>query len=229
MTGERHPFLADRRDAGRRLADAAARLALRDPVVLALPRGGVPVAYPIARRLEAPLDILIVRKIGAPGHEEYGIGAVAEGESPQIVLDEQAARESGADGAYLANAISRELAEIARRRDAYHIGAPVPLGGRDILLVDDGIATGGSVRVALGVLASAGARSITLAVPVAPGAVLAALAPLCDRILCLATPEPFLAVGAHYRDFGQTGDEEVRHLLADMRARGQSPVSTQSS
>lgn len=206
------PF-ANRRDAGRRLAAALAGLALADPVILALPRGGVPVAYEIARRLHAPLDILIARKIGAPGHEEYGIGAVVAGAAPQLVLDEQAARASGADRAYVEREVGRQLAEIERRRSAYHVGEPVRLAGRNLILVDDGIATGGTVRVALKALASAGARSVTLAVPVAPAAIFSELRKMCDRIVVLAVPEPFFAVGAHYRDFSQIEDAEVRALL----------------
>ena len=206
------PF-ANRRDAGRRLAAAVAGLALADPVILALPRGGVPVAYEIARRLHAPLDILIARKIGAPGHEEYGIGAVVDGAAPQLVLDEQAARASGADRAYVEREVGRQLAEIERRRSAYHVGEPVRLAGRNLILVDDGIATGGTVRVALKALASAGARSVTLAVPVAPAAIFSELRKMCDRIVVLAVPEPFFAVGAHYRDFSQIEDAEVRALL----------------
>lgn len=212
MIDTKLPF-ANRRDAGRRLAAAVAGLALADPVILALPRGGVPVAYEIARRLHAPLDILIARKIGAPGHEEYGIGAVVDGAAPQLVLDEQAARASGADRAYVEREVGRQLAEIERRRSAYHVGEPVRLAGRNLILVDDGIATGGTVRVALKALASADARSVTLAVPVAPAAILSELRKMCDRIVCIAVPEPFFAVGAHYRDFSQIEDAEVRALL----------------
>lgn len=209
---------ANRRDAGRRLAAVVEGLALADPVVLALPRGGVPVAYEIARRLHAPLDILIARKIGAPGHEEFGIGAVIDGAAPQLVLDEQAARATGADQAYVEREVARQLAEIERRRAAYHISEPVRLTGRDVILVDDGIATGGTVRVALKALASTGARTVTLAVPVAPASVFPELRRMCDRIVCLAVPEPFYAVGAHYGDFSQTEDDEVRALLEHARS-----------
>lgn len=218
------PF-ADRRDAGRLLADAVARLALADPVVLALPRGGVPVGYEVASRLDAPLDILLVRKIGAPGHAEYGIGAVVDGASPQIVLDEDMARLTGASEAYVRNEVARQLAEIERRRAAYRTGAPVPLRGRDVIVVDDGIATGSTVKVALKALRSAAAASVTLAVPVAPAAALRELQPMCDRIVCLAMPEPFHAVGLHYRDFSQTEDSEVIALLA----RAATPFDAASS
>jgi len=217
MTDTELPF-ADRRDAGRRLAAVIAGLAIADPVILALPRGGVPVGYEIARRLQAPLDILIARKIGAPGHEEYGIGAVVDGAAPLLVLDEQMARTAGADHAYVEREVARQLAEIERRRAAYHIGEPVQLAGRNVILVDDGIATGGTTRVALKALASAGADTVTLAVPVAPASVFSELRKMCDRIVCLAVPEPFYAVGAHYRDFSQTEDDEVGALLERARS-----------
>ena len=205
---------ADRREAGRRLAEAVQALALADPVVLALPRGGVPVGFEVAKALSAPLDILLVRKIGAPGHEEYGIGALVDGASPQVVVDEAAARMVGAGKDYIDRIVARELAEIERRRAAYRTGEPVPLTGRTVIVVDDGIATGGTVRAALQALARADMAKVVLAVPVAPAEVIAELRDLCDEVICLATPEPFHSVGSHYRDFTQTADEEVIRLLA---------------
>ena len=192
---------ADRREAGRLLADVVIRLKLEAPVVLALPRGGVPVGFEVAKALEAPLDLLMVRKIGAPGHEEYGIGAVVDGASPQIVIDEQAARLVGADQAYIERVIARELDEIERRRAAYRTGPPPSLAGRTVIVVDDGIATGGTVRAALKGLAQAGPSRVVLAVPVAPREALGEVRGLCDEVIILATPEPFYAVGQHYRDF----------------------------
>lgn len=209
---------ANRREAGRMLAEAIEPLGLADPVILALPRGGVPLGYEIAKRLHAPLDILLVRKIGAPGHEEYGIGALVDGASPQIVIDEKAASLTGADAAYIERECARQLAEIERRRAAYRTGDPIPLAGRNIVVVDDGIATGGTVKAALKALAKVGAASVTLAVPVAPRSALWQLEPLCGKVVCLAMPEPFYAVGAHYRDFAQTEDAEVIELLASARA-----------
>ncbi len=204
---------ANRRQAGRALAQSLRGLALADPVVLALPRGGVPVAYEIARALHAPLDILLVRKIGAPGHKEYGIGAIVDGAAPQLVLDKEAARAVGASDSYVEQAVREELAEIERRRSAYQATPPLSLHGRTVVLADDGIATGGTVMAALKGLALARPARIILAVPVAPADSLAALQPLCDDIVCLATPRPFLSVGMHYDDFAQTDDSEVIQLL----------------
>lgn len=208
---------ADRREAGQLLAREVELLGFEDPVVLALPRGGVPVGFEVARALGAPLDVLMVRKIGAPGHEEYGIGALVDGASPQVVIDEAAARMVGADRDYIDMQIARQLAEIERRRALYRAGPPIPLRGHTAIVVDDGIATGGTVRAALRALAKAGPDQIVLAVPLAPADVLPELEKLCDRVICLATPYPFLAVGMHYRDFGQTEDEEVIRLLADAK------------
>jgi putative phosphoribosyl transferase len=205
---------ANRREAGRLLAEAVARQAPADPVVLALPRGGVPVAYEVAKKLSAPLDLLLVRKIGAPGHEEYGIGALVDGAHPQIVIDEARARAVGADPDYIQHEVARQLAELERRRKAYARAVPVPLAGRTAIVVDDGIATGGTVRAALQALRKSAVGRIILAVPVAPADALRNLSALCDAVVCLAAPEPFYAVGAHYADFTQTSDAEVIDLLA---------------
>lgn len=208
----------DRRQAGRELARAVAALKLERPVVLALPRGGVPVAYEVAKALGAPLDLLMVRKIGAPGHEEYGIGALVDGSAPEMVIDEAAARLVGADRAYIERQAARELGEIERRRAIYRTAPPVPLKGRTALVVDDGIATGGTVRAALQALGRSGASRVVLAVPVGPADRLAALREACDEVVCLVTPDPFYAVGMHYQDFGQTSDDEVIRLLEEARA-----------
>jgi putative phosphoribosyl transferase len=186
-------------------------------VVLALPRGGVPVGFEVAKALSAPLDVLMVRKIGAPGHAEYGIGAVVDGVSPQVVVDEVAARLVGAGKDYIEGVLARELDEIERRRTIYRTGNPVPLDGRTAVVVDDGIATGGTAKAALQALAKSEAARVILAIPVAPVESTDALAALCDEVICLATPNPFYAVGAHYRDFTQTTDEEVIHLLAEAK------------
>lgn len=212
----------DRRSAGLELAGKVAALQLAQPVVLALPRGGVPVGYEVAKALGAPLDILMVRKIGAPGHSEYGIGALVDGASPQIVIDEDNARMMGATQRYIDAEVGRQLAEIERRRALYRTGEPVALKGRDVIVVDDGIATGGTVRAALQALAKADPARIVLAVPVAPAEVLEVLGALCDHVVCLYTPSPLYAVGLYYRNFDQTEDAEVIRLLADAASRRRS-------
>lgn len=206
---------ADRRSAGQELAGAVAALHLPQPIVLALPRGGVPVGYEVALALGAPLDILMVRKIGAPGNPEYGIGALVDGASPQIVIDEYTARMTGATRDYIDAEVRRQLAEIERRRALYRTGEPASLIGRDVIVVDDGIATGGTVRAALQALAKAQPARIVLAVPVAPAEMIEPLRALCDHLVCLHAPSPLRAVGLHYENFNQTEDEEVIRLLAD--------------
>ncbi|SMQ73670.1 putative phosphoribosyl transferase [Altererythrobacter xiamenensis] len=208
---------ANRREAGRELARAVASLGIEDPIIFALPRGGVPLGYEVARALDAPLDILLVRKIGAPGHEEYGIGALVDGASPQVVINENIARMVGATSQYIEGEVQRQLAEVERRRAAYGSGLSHSPRGRNVILVDDGIATGGTVRAALKALRKSEASRIVLAVPVAPKSALQELEKLSDDIVCLSTPDPFYAVGAHYSDFDQTSDAEVVSLLADAR------------
>jgi len=210
-----HYAFTDRKEAGRRLAQALGHHAPSHPLVLALPRGGVPVAFEVARALGADLDLLFVRKLGAPGHEELGIGAVVDGADPQIVLNEDIVRQLAPGADYIRDETRRQLAEIERRRHAY-LGnrRPSPVEGRTVILVDDGIATGGTVKAALKGLRGAQASRIILAVPVAPVDSLAALRGDCDEIICLVQPEPFHAVGAHYANFDQTSDAEVAALLA---------------
>lgn len=205
---------ADRHDAGRRLARAIAERHLDDPIVLALPRGGVPVGYEVAKVLRAPLGLLLVRKIGAPGHEEYGIGALVDGDDPQIVLNEEAIAIVDPPPGYVEGEVRRQLAELERRRAVY-LGSRKALAvkGRTVVVVDDGIATGSTVTVALKALRKSGAAKVILAVPVAPRDTIVALRREADEVICLSTPEPFRAVGLHYENFGQTTDEEVVALL----------------
>lgn len=194
-------------------------LRLEAPLVLALPRGGVPVAAEVAAALRAPLDVLLVRKIGAPDQPEYGLGAVVDGTPPRTVLNDDAIADAGVSPAYIEAEAARQREEIERRRQLYRGGRPPEaVGGRTVVLVDDGIATGGTVRAALLALRDAGAGSIVLAIPVAPHAVLEALHGLADRIVCLASPDPFRAVGLHYASFEQTSDAEVIRRLAAARS-----------
>lgn len=205
----------DRADAGRRLAAALLHLKDEAPIVLALPRGGVPVAFEVARALSAPLDVVLVRKIGAPGQKELGLGAVVDGARPHVVLNEEVVRSVQPGDDYIRRETAREVAEIERRRLLYRGGRPsLEVAGRTIIMVDDGIATGGTVKAVLSALRQSLPKKLVLAVPVAPADSIAELSPLADEVVALATPEPFWAVGAHYRDFTQTTDEEVMELLA---------------
>ncbi len=200
----------DRVDAGRRLAEVLARMPLRDPVVLALPRGGVPVAAEVARALKAPLDLVLVRKIGAPQQPELAVAAVADGAEPAVAFDPLTLAQSGCDVDYVWRQVPGQLKEIERRRALYlHGRAPQPLEGRTAVVVDDGIATGTTMRAALESLRYRRPARIVLAVPVAPPAEIARFAGEVDDIVCLSQPEYFGAVGQYYRHFGQTSDEEV--------------------
>lgn len=208
------PF-ADRATAGKCLARALSRFKASRPLVLALPRGGVPVAYEVALELNADLDLLLVRKLGAPGQPELGIGAIVDGDKPEIVLNDDIVRQLALPPGYIHNEAHRQLREIERRREEYLGGAaPKPIEGRAVIVIDDGIATGGTVRAALKALRKKQPAKLILAVPVAPKSALTFLADDCDALLCLATPEPFYAVGAHYSDFTQTSDEEVNRLMS---------------
>jgi predicted phosphoribosyltransferase len=209
------PRFADRAESGRQLA---ARLAARRPdkaIVYALPRGGVPVAAEVARALGAPLDLVLVRKLGAPGNPELAIGAVVDGTEPETVLNEDIVAFTGASEAFIAAARARELREIERRRGVYLAGrAPLDPKGRTAIVVDDGLATGATARAALHALRRRGAARLILAVPVAPPSTLAALRPEADEIVALAEAEIPHGIGAFYADFHQLDDEEVIRLLA---------------
>jgi putative phosphoribosyl transferase len=204
----------DRRDAGRRLGHRLQELALPDPLVLALPRGGVAVGVEVGRLLRAPLDVVLVRKIGAPWHEELAAGAVVDGDQPELVLNRDVVRGYGIDESYLEAQKSRQLEEIERRRRLYLGGRPRPgIAGRTAIVVDDGIATGATVRAALLAVRRASPRELVLAVPVASPEVLARLKPEADRIVCLHAPDDLMAVGQYYRDFRQVEDDEVVAML----------------
>ncbi|MBO6526448.1 phosphoribosyltransferase [Erythrobacter sp.] len=214
----------DRRAAGKELASELAKRMWHDPVILALPRGGVPVGFEIAKKLRAPLDLVMVRKLGAPGNKEFAVGAIVDGETPQVVIDAEVARMTGASDAYIERAKEAALAEIGRRRVIYGAMNPVSVKDRTVIVVDDGIATGSTARAALESIRQARPAKIVLAVPVAPPDTIASLASLCDDVICLAKPRSFQAVGAYYADFGQTSDREVVEYLA--RAREFSPEQT---
>jgi len=211
----------DRQDAGRQLGQRLLHLRDQHAVVLALPRGGVVVGFEIAAALDAPLDIVPVRKIGAPFQPEYGIGAIVDGEAPQVVLDDAVVAELGIPQPSLQHVIDREIVEIRRREQLYREGRPRPaLTDRTLILVDDGIATGSSVRAALRALRRHKPRRLVLAVPVAAPQGLSALEPLADETVCLSTPFGFAAVGQFYDNFEQVEDAEVIDLLNRARAFG---------
>lgn len=207
-------LFADRADAGRQLAEALAEYANNpDVVVLALPRGGVPVAYEIAPRLHAPLDLYIVRKLGVPGHEELAMGALAG--DGTWVIDEDLIDSLHIDDATVDEVIAREADELRRREMVYGEVRPrIDVAGKIVVLVDDGLATGASMRVAATALRAAHPAEIVVAVPVAAARTCASLQRIVDRVVCLQMPEPFHAVGLYYQNFEQTGDDEVRRLLS---------------
>lgn len=233
------PCFADRREAGtylgQRLAelgfgarprqDTAPGTASDAALVLALPRGGVPVAYEVARELHGCLDVLLVRKIGATGYPELALGAVVEGDAAghgphTVVNDDPWARRAVESGSFDAER-GRQLDEIARRQVRYRQGAPVPaMTGRTVIVVDDGVATGATMRAALDAVRAAGAGRVVAAVPVGSEDGLAGLAATADEVVCLNTPPHFGSVGAFYLDFTQTSDEEALALLRAGREGG---------
>jgi len=207
--------MSTREDAGRLLARRLDAYRDRDVVVLALPRGGVPVAAEIARALNAPLDLLFVRKIGLPWQPELAYAAVVDGNPPEVVINDDVARYEPMSDEELAAATHAEVAEIDRRRSAYMAGrAPLDVTGRAVIVVDDGLATGTTARAALRALRRREPSRLVLAVPVAPRDTLRELSSLVDEIVCLETPEPFRAIGLHYLDFHQLSDDEVLAILA---------------
>ncbi|MGZ5903946.1 MAG: phosphoribosyltransferase [Reyranella sp.] len=205
----------DRSDAGRRLAAALASYKDQRPVILALPRGGVPVAAEVAAKLEAPLDLVLVRKIGVPSQPELAMGAVVDGGSPIVVRNEEVIGLVGIDESRFNAARDRELAEIERRRQLYLGNRPqVDVAGRVAIVVDDGIATGATTRAALRSIAMRKPSKLVLAVPVAPAETVSELRREVDELVCLEAHEHFRAIGLHYKDFRQVSDEEVRRLLS---------------
>ncbi len=215
-------LFADRAHAGRRVADLLEEYAGNpDAIVLALPRGGVPVGYEIATRLRAPLDVYVVRKLGVPGHEELAMGAVAS--DGTCVIDGELIESLGIDSATLDDVVRRELGEMRRRESAYRgVRAEPDLTGKIAIVVDDGLATGSTMRAAALALRQRLPREIVAAVPVAAPRTCAALRAVVDRVVCAATPEPFHAVGLYYQDFEQTTDDEVRRLLSQAAAQARS-------
>ena len=204
----------DRKAAGKALAQRLAGMNLADPVVLALPRGGVPVGAEIAETLQAPLDLVLVRKIGVPYQPELAAAAVVDGGDAEIVVNDEVMRLAGITDEYIQAEAKTELLEIERRRHIYLEGRPrVPIENRTLILVDDGIATGASIRAAIAALRRKNPKKLIVAVPVAPLDTVAKLGSSVDEVICLETPDPFYAIGMHYDDFHQVPDDEVIELM----------------
>jgi predicted phosphoribosyltransferase len=207
------PF-KDRSDAGRKLAAALAGYKDQQPVILALPRGGVPVAAEVSAALKAPLDLVLVRKLGVPFQPELAMGAVVDGGAPMIVRNEDVIRLAGIDDSDFKSVCDSELAEIERRRQSY-LGdrERVDVSGRTVIVIDDGVATGATTRAALRATRMRNPKRLVLAVPVAPTESLAAMREEADEVVCLEDHEFFGAIGFYYRDFRQVSDEEVIEML----------------
>jgi putative phosphoribosyl transferase len=207
-------FFVDRVDAGKRLASALKNFSAEKGIVLAIPRGGVVVGYVIANTLNLPLDVIIPRKIGAPDNPELAIGAVAE--DGTAILDQNLIKYLGVSREYVVEETERQKQEIRRRLKLYRQDTSYPdLKGLDVIVVDDGIATGSTMKAALASVKNRGAASITVAVPVGPPSTIEELEKMADRVVCIYTPEFFQAIGEFYRDFNQTSDEEVIGLLLE--------------
>jgi putative phosphoribosyl transferase len=207
----------DRRDAGRQLASRLTKYANRpDVIVLALPRGGVPVAYEVAKQIGAPLDVFLVRKLGVPGYEELAMGAIASG--GVRIINEDLVRQLRIPGEVIDAVAAEEQRELERREPAYRDDRPPPdVKGRTVILIDDGLATGSTMRAAAAALRKLGPARIVVAVPVSAPETCDEFREEVDEVVCAATPEPFRGVGLWYKDFSQTTDEEVRQLLERAR------------
>lgn len=208
----REVLFEDRRDAGKRLADELEKFSDRNVMVLAIPRGGVVVGYEIAKKLHAPLDIVVPRKLRAPNQPELAIGAITE--DGNIILDEQIVNSLNVSSDYIKQESQRQKLEIDRRLRAYKEEQKIPdLTGFHVIVVDDGIATGATMKAALASVRNRGAKSVILAVPVASSSALRMLEKEADETVCLSTPKFFFSIGQFYRNFEQTNDEEVKELL----------------
>lgn len=204
----------NREQAGRLLAEKVAALAPENPLVLALPRGGVPVALPVAQALGAPLDLALVRKLGMPGNPELAAGAVVDGAAREVVFNDDLLDQAGLTHADFTDAVADKLAEIKTRR-ALYLGdrRPEKISGRTVIVVDDGLATGATARAVLQAVHKRGPIEIWLAVPVGPQDLIWKMRGMTDRLVFLEAPRNFQAVGAHYRQFDQVSDDEVVQML----------------
>jgi len=219
-------FFSDRAEAGKQLASALSNFADKNAIVLAIPRGGVVVGYEISKPLRLPLDVIIPRKIGAPDNPELAIGAMTE--DGTIILDKSLVSYLGVSEGYIKAESERQKHEINRRLKMYRQNEPYPnLKGKDVIIVDDGIATGSTMKAALASVKNRGAKSVTIAVPVGPPSTIEDLKRQADSVVCLNMPEYFGAIGQFYGDFNQTTDEEVIELLKQSRQdRSEKPART---
>ena len=215
-------YFADRVEAGKRLASELGDFIGKTAIVLAIPRGGVVVGYEIAKALNLPLDVIIPHKIGAPDNPELAIGAMTE--DGTIILDKELTTYLGVPQDYIKEESERQKSEIERRLKFYRQNAPYPnLRGLDVIIVDDGIATGSTMKAALASVKNRGAKTVTVAVPVGPPSTIKELIKQADRVVCIYTPEFFQAIGQFYEDFGQTTDQEVIQLLKQNQKNQQGP------
>jgi len=204
-------ILKNRVEAGKQLAQAL-KPAGKDAIVLAVPRGGVVVGFEVAKALGVPLDVIVTKKIGAPDNPELAIGAVAE--DGTYILDDSLVRQLYVPKGYIEEEVERQRQEIQRRLQRYRGKAPYPsLKNREVIVIDDGVATGATLKATLRLVRNKGAKTVTVAVPVGPPDTIRELEKLADRVVCLLTPEPFYAIGQFYADFSQTEDDEVTDLL----------------
>jgi putative phosphoribosyl transferase len=206
----------DRQEAGRKLATELAKLSLQDPVVLALPRGGVPVAAEVAKLLKAPLDLLLVRKVAAPGNPELAVAAIVDGDPPDVVLNREMVEAYSLSDEELRVLVASQRPELERHRATYRGGrAPFSVGGRTVIVVDDGAATGTTMKVAIRGLKRRSPRKIIVALPVAPAETASELAQEADLVLCLSEPARFRALSYYYASFPQLSDAEVLGTMAE--------------
>ncbi len=208
-------MFANRTDAGKQLLARLPSLPPDETVVMALPRGGVPVAEVITKAIGAPMDVIFVRKVGLPHQPEVAVAAVTDGTDPKLSINRDVARHSGLSEEDIRALADPELAEIARRRALWHLGrAPLSVTGKTVLVVDDGIATGATMRAALDCLSSEAPAKVIVMVPVAARDALAAIEAMADQVICLDVPRPFFSVGTYFDDFRQVSDDEVTEALA---------------
>lgn len=204
----------DRLDAGHKLAQRLESMETADAVVIALPRGGVPIGAEVAEALGVPLDVILVRKVGAPHQPELAVAAVTDGENMRVTINKDIQAELGLSDEQVEDLARLQLPEIERRRKAYYKGRePTALAGKTVIVVDDGVATGATVNSALRLIRAEKPARLILALPVAPADAIARLEKSADEVICLQTPTPFYAVGAHYADFSQVSDQEVIEIL----------------